>query len=207
MCYLRISMEFSHCTSGPGLSLCKELSSSHRKGYNCTRIFILTTVILPFLCCVFFSSSAASSSIFFFSFSSFLNFLLFFFSFRFSFFFLFFSFRFFLHRGNDEIMKLWFISYQDHFWKFLQCHWSPYPVSEMVSWDDNFSSSNSSGARDGIFWLWGSIPCLLMPWLLKLPEHQPAWYWLGWADSMYYCCSWVNFIYLGPTESNIRFKM
>ena len=22
MCYLRISMEFSHCTSGPGLSLC-----------------------------------------------------------------------------------------------------------------------------------------------------------------------------------------
>ena len=32
----------------------------------------------------------------------------------------------------------------------------------------------SSDAGDGMFWLWGSIPCLLMPWLLKSPEHQQA---------------------------------
>ena len=25
---------------------------------------------------------------------------------------------------------------------------------------------------------WGSIPCLLMHWLLKSPDHQSSWYWL-----------------------------
>ena len=35
---------------------------------------------------------------------------------------------------------------------------------------------NSSDAVDGIFRLWESIPCLLMPWLLKSPEHQQVWY-------------------------------
>ena len=37
---------------------------------------------------------------------------------------------------------------------------------------------NSSDAGDGIFQLWGSIPCLLMPWILKTPGHQHTWYWL-----------------------------
>ena len=34
---------------------------------------------------------------------------------------------------------------------------------------------NTSEAEDGKFKLWGSIPCLLMPWLLKLPGHQQQW--------------------------------
>ena len=43
---------------------------------------------------------------------------------------------------------------------------------------------NSSGTGDKIFWLWGSIPCLLMHWLLKSLEHQQAWYWLCRTDNM-----------------------
>ena len=35
---------------------------------------------------------------------------------------------------------------------------------------------NSLDAGDGTFQLWVSIPCLLMPWLLKSPEHQQTWY-------------------------------
>ena len=31
---------------------------------------------------------------------------------------------------------------------------------------------------DGIFRIWLSISCLLMPWFLKSPEHQQAWHWL-----------------------------
>ena len=37
---------------------------------------------------------------------------------------------------------------------------------------------NSSDAGDGILRPWGSLPCLLMLWLLKSPEHQQVWYWL-----------------------------
>ena len=36
---------------------------------------------------------------------------------------------------------------------------------------------NSSDAGDRIFQVVWSIPCLLMPWLLKSSEHQQAWYW------------------------------
>ena len=39
------------------------------------------------------------------------------------------------------------------------------------------ASVNSSDARDGIFRLWRSIPCLLIHWLLKSPVHQQAWHW------------------------------
>ena len=35
-----------------------------------------------------------------------------------------------------------------------------------------FQYVNSSDAGDGIFRLWGWIPCLMMLWLLKSPEHQ-----------------------------------
>ena len=38
-------------------------------------------------------------------------------------------------------------------------------------------SINSSDAGEGIFRLIGSISSLLMPWLLKSPRHQQAWYW------------------------------
>ena len=65
---------------------------------------------------------------------------------------------------------------------------------------------NSSDAADGIFQLWGSIPCLLMRWLLKSPGHQQTWYWLCKTDNMC-CCSRVNFVCLGQAKSKIRFKM
>ena len=65
---------------------------------------------------------------------------------------------------------------------------------------------NSSDAEDGIFWIWGSIPCLLMPWLLKSPEHQQAWYWLCRTNNTYHCFR-VDFIYLGQAKSKIWFKM
>ena len=39
-----------------------------------------------------------------------------------------------------------------------------------------------------LHWHWhnGSIPCLLMPWLLKSPGHQQAWYCLS-CNCMYHC--------------------
>ena len=52
---------------------------------------------------------------------------------------------------------------------------------------------NSSDVRDGIFQFWGLIPCLLLLWLLKSPEHQQAWYWLCRTDNMY-CCPRVDFL-------------
>ena len=45
-----------------------------------------------------------------------------------------------------------------------------------------------------------------MPWLLRSPMHQQAWYWLCRTDNMYWW-SRVNFIYLGQAKSKIRFKM
>ena len=65
---------------------------------------------------------------------------------------------------------------------------------------------NSSDAGVGIFRLKGSIPRLLMPWLLKSPEHQQAWYWLCRTDNMH-CCSRINFIDLGQAKSMTRFKL
>ena len=77
----------------------------------------------------------------------------------------------------------------------------------------NFSSKmslvfilNPSDAEDGILWLWVSIPCLLMHWLLKSPAHQQTWYSLCRTDNIH-CCSRINFIYLGQVKSMIRFKM
>ena len=51
----------------------------------------------------------------------------------------------------------------------------------------------------------GSIPCMLMPWLLKSPVHQQARYWLCRMD-MYFCSS-VNFIYLDQAKFKMQFKM
>ena len=65
---------------------------------------------------------------------------------------------------------------------------------------------NYSDAGDGIVRFLGPIPCLLMHWLLKSPEHQQAWYWLCRTDGIY-CCSRVNFIYLGQAKPQRRFKM
>ena len=68
-------------------------------------------------------------------------------------------------------------------------------------------SLNSSDAGGRIFQFWESIPFLMMPWLLKMPEHQQAWYWLCRIDNMYYCCFRVNLIYLGQATPKIWFKM
>ena len=62
---------------------------------------------------------------------------------------------------------------------------------------------NPSDAGDRIFWLWQSVPCLLISWLLQSPEHQQAWYCLCETDSMYFC-SRVNFICLGEAKSKIQ---
>ena len=70
----------------------------------------------------------------------------------------------------------------------------PWAVGMFVVSLEQDLSFNSSDAGEGIFRLWGSIPWLLMPWLLKSPEHQQSWYWLCWTDNMY-CCFRVNFIY------------
>ena len=67
-------------------------------------------------------------------------------------------------------------------------------------------SVNSSDAGVGIFWFLESIPCLLLPLLLKSPGHQQAWYWLRRTDNMH-CCSTVTFIYLGQAKPKIRLKM
>ena len=58
---------------------------------------------------------------------------------------------------------------------------------------------NFSNAEDRIFRLWGSIQCLLIPWLLKPPEHLQAQYWLCRTPN-FNCCFRVNFIYLGQFE-------
>ena len=64
---------------------------------------------------------------------------------------------------------------------------------------------NTSDAGNRIFQLWavGSIPCLLIRWLLKSPGHQRAWYWLCRTDNMY-CCSRVNLIYSSQAKSEIQ---
>ena len=68
-------------------------------------------------------------------------------------------------------------------------------------WRISSFSVNSSDAGSGIFPLWGSIPCLLMPWLLMSPEHQQAWHWLCKTDE--YCCSRLIFINLGQVFSAV----
>ena len=60
-----------------------------------------------------------------------------------------------------------------------------------MRWHKILQRFESSDAGDGIFWLSGSIPCLLMHWLLKSPVHQQTWYWLCRIENMY-CCSRVK---------------
>ena len=43
--------------------------------------------------------------------------------------------------------------------------------------------------------------------MLKSPVNQQAWYWLCRTDNNMYCCSRVNFIYLGPAKFKIWFKL
>ena len=62
---------------------------------------------------------------------------------------------------------------------------------------------NSSDAGDRIFRFGGSIPCLLMPWLLKSTGHQQACHWLSRKDSIC-CCSRLNFTNLGQAKSKIH---
>ena len=51
-----------------------------------------------------------------------------------------------------------------------------------------------------------SIPCLLMPWLLKSPVHQHTLYCLCRIENIYHC-SKVNFFDLGQANSMRWFKM
>ena len=52
---------------------------------------------------------------------------------------------------------------------------------------------NSANARDGIFRLNSSIPCLLMPRLLTPSGYHQAWYWYR-IDNLY-DCSVVNLVF------------
>ena len=72
--------------------------------------------------------------------------------------------------SNPKI--LWICSFkQPYSLPWVSCYvkgiriWQPFVV-------------NSFDASDGIFWLWASVSCLLMPWFPKSPDHQQAWYWL-----------------------------
>ena len=78
---------------------------------------------------------------------------------------------------------------------------------QWVSTKEKYLHCSSSDAGDGIFRLWWvSIPCLLMPWLLKSPEHQQVWYWLCRTVNMY-CYSTVNFTNFGRAKFKMQFKM
>ena len=94
--------------------------------------------------------------------------------------------------------------------EYVSCHFDQAPMyitkTTLILRTCECLSLNSSDSGGGLFRLWGSIPCLLMPWLLKWPEHQLAWYWLCWADNMS-CCSRFNFIYLDQAKSKKRFKI
>ena len=54
--------------------------------------------------------------------------------------------------------------------------------------------------------LLGSIPCLLLRWLLKSAVHQQAWCWLRRTVNIY-CCSRINFICLCQSKSKVKFQM
>ena len=62
---------------------------------------------------------------------------------------------------------------------------------------------NSSDARDGIFRLIWSIPCILMPGWLKSPGHQQAWYW----EYRIQGCSSVNFVFFCWIKSKTWYEM
>ena len=76
---------------------------------------------------------------------------------------------------DDVIMgkSVWLLS---HIWPF--CHYNCFYMSQQHCCHVVYKmlSFNSSDAGGRIFWLWVSIPCLLMHWLLKWPKHQQAWY-------------------------------
>ena len=64
------------------------------------------------------------------------------------------------------------MNFQWNYNKFCswKCFWKC--CLQNVSHFAKASIINSSDARGRIFWLIWPIPCLLMPWLLKLPGHQ-----------------------------------
>ena len=72
-------------------------------------------------------------------------------------------------------VSAWFYPYPSG---LLHWHFAPVPV--MPPWriwiNESHEHMNSSDAGNRIFWLWGSIPWLLMPRLLKSPMYQQAWY-------------------------------
>ena len=105
-------------------------------------------------------------------------------------------------RFRKQVYRTWFLSPVKSIYNpVCTPNWLPY-----FTWPRNFEIINSSDAGNRIFQLRPLIPCLLMHWLLKSPEHQQAWYWLCRTDNMY-CCSRVNFISLGQANPKIQFKI
>ena len=64
----------------------------------------------------------------------------------------------------------------------------------------------TSDAGDGIIQRCGSIPFLLMPWLLKSPEHQQTWYCQCRIGNMK-GYSFVNLVFCTWTNSKIWYEM
>ena len=49
----------------------------------------------------------------------------------------------------------------------------------LIGWKNvGFTTFNPSHTGNGYFIQTGSIPCLLMTWLMMSPGHQQTWYWL-----------------------------
>ena len=69
---------------------------------------------------------------------------------------------------------------------------------------------NSSGMGTGITGTTGSIPWLMMPWLLASPGHQKPWYWpyLGWGVLVVHkegCQVPIHLNLLRPRQNSRRF--
>ena len=122
------------------------------------------------------------------------------------------------HDTVARIFSQWECSFH---WK-LRCHWleflqqrqiavvrqDPGPYVWYKSNIINFTfyfcfKFNSPNAGDGIFWLWRSIPCLLMHWLLKALQYQLICYWLCRTGNMY-CC--LLLILSAWVKSNLRYN-
>ena len=73
-------------------------------------------------------------------------------------------------------------------------------------WIKTYTTFNSSDAGDGIFRFGASIPCLLIPWLLKFSKHQQAWYCQYRMGNMQ-GCSIGKFVFFCWPKSKIWYEM
>ena len=102
-----------------------------------------------------------------------------------------------IHLCTTRKLNLSVSEWNAHFHEYLCC--------KQQNWKHRIDI-NSSVAGDGIFRLWGSIPCLVTPWIEKSPDHQQALYQPCRTGNIY-CCPRANFAYLDLAKFKIWFKM